>query len=75
MKMNDRLNLAISENAELKARITELEQQVATLSKRPEFDLSTVHGREQAVIARLDRMGMKTDLMALDECILNKAGA
>ncbi|MGI2121967.1 hypothetical protein ACRN9J_07205 [Shewanella baltica] len=75
MKMNDRLNLAIAENAELKARITELEQQVAILSKRPEFDLSTVHGREQAVIARLDRMGMKTDLMALDECILNKAGA
>lgn len=75
MKMNDRLNLAIAENAELKARITELEQQVATLSNCPEFDLSTVQGREQAVIARLDRMGMKTDLMALDECILNKAGA
>ena len=75
MTMNERLNLAIAENAELKARITELEQQVATLSKRPEFDLSTVQGREQAVIARLDRMGMKTDLMALDECILNKAGA
>ncbi|MCU8012229.1 hypothetical protein [Shewanella sp. SM74] len=59
MKMNDLLNLAIAENAELKARITELEQQVAILSKRPEFDLSTVHGREQEVIARLDRMGMK----------------
>ena len=59
MKMNDRLNLAIAENAELKARITELEQQVVILSKRPEFDLSTVKGREQAVIARLDRMGMK----------------
>lgn len=43
MKMNDRLNLAIAENAELKARITELEQQVATLSKRHEFDLSTCH--------------------------------
>lgn len=61
MKMNDRLNLAIAENAELKARIAELEQQVAILSKRPEFDLSTVHGREQAVIARLDRMGLKAD--------------
>ena len=59
MKMNDRLNLAIAENTELKARITELEQQVVILSKRPEFELSTVQGREQAVIARLDRMGMK----------------
>ncbi|MCL1088023.1 hypothetical protein [Shewanella profunda] len=59
MKMNDRLNLAIAENTELKARITELEQQVTILSKRPEFDLSTVQGREQAVIARLDRMGIK----------------
>lgn len=59
MKMNDRLNLAIAENTELKARIAELEQQVSILSQRPEFDLSTVHGREQAVIARLDRMGMK----------------
>ncbi|MGI2222649.1 hypothetical protein ACRN9K_15630 [Shewanella oncorhynchi] len=57
--MNDRLNLAIAENTELKARITELEQQVTILSKRPEFDLSTVQGREQAVIARLDRMGIK----------------
>ena len=74
MKMNDRLNLAIAENAELKARITELEQQVVILSKRPEFDLSTVQGREQAVIARLDRMGMKTDVMVVDECIVNKAG-
>ncbi|WP_173496371.1 hypothetical protein [Shewanella sp. ISTPL2] len=61
MKMNDRLNLAIAENAQLKARITELEQQVAILSKRPEFDLSTVHGREQAVIDRLDKMGLKAD--------------
>ncbi|MCS6259820.1 hypothetical protein G3479_11240 [Shewanella baltica] len=73
--MNDRLNLAIAENTVLKARIADLEQQVATLSKRTEFDLSTVQGREQAVITRLDRMGMKTDLMTLDECILNKAGA
>lgn len=65
MKMSDRLNIAlniaIAENAELKARITELEQQVATLSKRPEFDLSTVQGREQAVIARLDMMLLKAD--------------
>lgn len=61
MTMNDRLNLAIAENIEIKARIVELEQQVAMLSKRPEFDLSTVHGREQAVIARLDRMSLKAD--------------
>ncbi|AVI67548.1 hypothetical protein CKQ84_17720 [Shewanella sp. WE21] len=61
MTMNDRLNLAIAENIEIKARIAELEQQVAMLSKRPEFDLSTVQGREQAVIARLDRMILKAD--------------
>ena len=54
MNMNDRLNQLIAENAELK-------RQVAILSKRPEFDLSTVHGREQAVIDRLDMMGLKTD--------------
>ena len=57
MKMNDLLNQANADNAALKARVTELEQQVAIMSKRPEFDLSTVHGRE-AVIARLDRMGL-----------------
>lgn len=61
MTMNDRLNLAIAENIEIKARIVELEQQVAMLSNRPEFDLSTVQGREQAVIARLDRMTLKAD--------------
>ncbi|MGI2216850.1 hypothetical protein ACRN94_07625 [Shewanella baltica] len=59
--MNDRLNLAIAENIEIKARIVELEQQVAMLSNRPEFDLSTVQVREQAVIARLDRMSLKAD--------------
>lgn len=61
MTMNDRLNLAIAENIEIKARIVELEQQVAMLSKRPEFDLSTVQVREQAVITRLDRMSLKSD--------------
>lgn len=61
MTMNDRLNLAIAENIEIKARIVELEQQVAMLSKRPEFDLSTVQVREQAVITRLDRMNLKAD--------------
>ncbi|MCS6204004.1 hypothetical protein [Shewanella baltica] len=50
MKMNDRLNLAIVENAELKARITELEQQVATLSKRPEFKQSTVKNCTQVLV-------------------------
>ncbi|MGI2918658.1 hypothetical protein [Vibrio parahaemolyticus] len=29
------------------------QDQIAELSKRPKFDLSTVHGREQAVIANL----------------------
>ena len=61
MTMNDRLNLAIAENIEIKARIAELEQQVAMLSKRPDFDLSTVQVREQAVIARLDGMSLKAD--------------
>lgn len=54
MNMNDRLNKLIAENAELK-------RQVAILNKRPEFDLSTVHGREQAVNYRLDKMGLKAD--------------
>lgn len=50
MKMNDRLNLAIAENAELKARITELEQQVATISKRHEFKQSTVKSCAQVLV-------------------------
>ncbi|KAA1253704.1 hypothetical protein F0M16_16320 [Vibrio cholerae] len=29
------------------------QDQISELSKRPKFDLSTVHGREQAVIANL----------------------
>ena len=60
MKMNDRLNLAIAENAELKARISELEQQVSILSQRPKYDLSTTRGREQAVIDQLKIKGLST---------------
>lgn len=59
MSLNDRMNLLIEENQRLKAEVAKLKDQVVILSKRPEFDLSTVQGREQAVIARLDRMGMK----------------
>lgn len=59
MSLNDRMNLLIEENQRLKAEVAKLKDQVSTLSQRPEFDLSTVHGREQAVVARLDRMGMK----------------
>ena len=59
MTMNDLLNQAKAENAHLRARVAELEQQVAILSQRPEFDLSTVHGREQAVISRLEQQGVK----------------
>lgn len=59
MSLNDRMNLLIEENQRLKAEVAKLKDQVSTLSQRPEFDLSTVHGREQAVVARLDRMWMK----------------
>ncbi|MCU7999406.1 hypothetical protein [Shewanella sp. SM95] len=58
MTMNDRMNHLISENSELKAKVAELEQQVAVLSQRPKFDLSTTEGREQAVIARLEILGV-----------------
>lgn len=44
----------ISENSQLKTKLAELEQQVAILSQRPKYDLSTVQGREQAVIERLN---------------------
>lgn len=42
---------AIKNEAVLKARIVELE-------KRPEFDLSTVHGREQQIISNLRAKGL-----------------
>ncbi|QYK07606.1 hypothetical protein [Shewanella mangrovisoli] len=52
------MNHLISENSELKAKVAELEQQVVILSQRPKFDLSTTEGREQAVIARLELLGV-----------------
>lgn len=61
MTLNDRMNLLIAENEQLKAEVVELKNQVSILSQRPEFDLSTVQGREQAVIARLDMMRLKAD--------------
>lgn len=61
MKMNDRLNLAIAENTELKARIAELEQQVSILNQRPKYDLSTTQGREQAVIDQLKIKGLSAE--------------
>lgn len=61
MTLNDRMNLLIAENEQLKAKVAELKDQVSILSKRPKYDLSTTQGREQAVIARLDMMGLKAD--------------
>ncbi|MEJ6520284.1 hypothetical protein PQI64_11065 [Shewanella bicestrii] len=65
MTLNDRMNQLIAENEQLKAEVAELKDQVSILSKRPEFDLSTVNGREQAVIDRLKNQGL----------VSNKAGA
>ena len=45
MTMNDLLNAERAVNAELRARIAELELMVIG---RPEFDLSVQYGREQA---------------------------
>lgn len=58
MTLNDRMNQLTGENEQLKAKVAELEQQVAILSQRPKFDLSTTEGREQAVIARLELLGV-----------------
>lgn len=55
MSMNDLLIKERAENAQLRARNAELEQQVEILSQRPEFDLSTTHGREQTVIANMKK--------------------
>ncbi len=55
MSMNDLLIKERAENAQLRAQVAELEQQVEILSQRPEFDLSTEHGREQAVIANMKK--------------------
>lgn len=58
MTLNDRMNQLIAENERLKAELAEFKDQVTILSQRPEFDLSTVYGREQAVIARLKSRGL-----------------
>lgn len=54
MTLNDRMNLLIEENQQLKAEVAELKDQVSNLSLRPKYDLSTTQGREQAVIDRLN---------------------
>ena len=54
MALNDRMNLLIAENEQLKAEVAELKDQVSILSQRPKYDLSTIQGREQAVIDRLN---------------------
>lgn len=43
------LNQARHEVALLTKQNSELKNQIEQLSRRPEFDLSTVHGREQAL--------------------------
>ncbi|MCL1043707.1 hypothetical protein L2712_18940 [Shewanella marisflavi] len=53
MSMNDLLIQARAEKAQLRVSNTELEQQVEILLQQPEFDLSTVHVCEQAVLANL----------------------
>ena len=54
MTLNDRMNLLIEENQQLKAQVAELKDKVSILSLRPKYDLSTIQGREQAVIDRLN---------------------
>jgi|GEM_PF-2563502 hypothetical protein len=49
MSMNKMLNQARHEVALLTKQNSELKNQIEQLSRRPEFDLSTVHGREQAL--------------------------
>lgn len=59
------MNLLIAENEQLKAEVAELKDQVSILSQRPKYDLSTIQGREKAVIERLKIQGL----------VSNKAGA
>ncbi|MFG0454543.1 hypothetical protein [Shewanella mangrovisoli] len=54
MTLNDRMNLLIEENQQLKAQVAELKDKVSILSLRPKYDLSTTQGLEQAVIDRLN---------------------
>jgi cell division protein FtsB len=66
MSMNDLLTQARCEIAHLQKQNAALKQQVKLLSQRPEFDLSTVHGREQAVISRLNNK-IKPDMMVVSD--------
>lgn len=66
MSMNDLLTQARCEIASLKKQNAALKQQITLLSQRPEFDLSTVHGREQAVISRLNKQ-IKPDSMVVND--------
>ena len=58
MTLNERMNLLIEENQKLKAEVAELKNQVSILIQRPKYDLSTTQGREQAVIDRLNSLGI-----------------
>ncbi|MCT8874156.1 hypothetical protein [Shewanella xiamenensis] len=58
MTLNDRMNLLTEENQQLKAKVAELKNQVAILSQRPKYDLSTTQGREQAVIESVKSRGL-----------------
>jgi hypothetical protein len=62
MSMNKMLNQARREVELLTKQNNELKNQIEQLSLRPEFDLSTVHGREQAIIKRLENQ-VKADLI------------
>jgi hypothetical protein len=66
MSMNKMLNQARHEVAMLTKQNTELKNQVEQLSRRSEFDGSTVHGREQAIIKRLNNQ-IKPDTMVVND--------
>jgi uncharacterized protein (DUF2344 family) len=65
MSMNKMLNQARYEVSLLTKQNNELKNQIEQLSRRPEFDLSTVYGREQAVIKRLNNQ-IKPDTMVTE---------
>lgn len=58
MTLNDRMNLLIAENEQLKAQVAQLKDQVSILSQRHKYDLSTTQGREQAVIESVKSRGL-----------------
>jgi Tfp pilus assembly protein PilN len=66
MSMNKMLNQARHEVALLTKQNNELKNQIEQLSRRPEFNLSTVHGREQA-IAKLFNNQIKPDTMVVND--------